>query len=114
MIENPSMILGIKLLQKKNQITLLQTHFINSLLNKFGLENMNPVTTPLDPNIILDNNKTEETSNNQDKQVSHNYATLIGSLMCLALGTQPDISYAANRLAQFTQQPQLKHWTAVK
>jgi hypothetical protein len=36
-IRNPSMILGIKLIQKKNQISLSQTHFIDSLLNKFGL-----------------------------------------------------------------------------
>ena len=34
--------------------------------------------------------------------------------MYLALGIRPDISYAVNRLAQFTQKPQLKHWTAIK
>ena len=62
-IRNPSMILGIKLNQKENQILLLQTHYINSLLNKFGLENANPVTTPLDPNVNLDDNETEEDSN---------------------------------------------------
>jgi Reverse transcriptase (RNA-dependent DNA polymerase) len=46
-IRNPSMILGIKLIQKENQILLSQTHFINSLLNKFRLENMSPITTHL-------------------------------------------------------------------
>ena len=110
-IGNPSMILGIKLLQKKNQITLSQTHFIDSLLGKFGLENANPVSTPLDPNV---KDEVIETPNNQDEKVSHSYATLIGSLMYLALGTRPDIAYAVNRLAQFTQQPKPKHWTAVK
>ena len=34
--------------------------------------------------------------------------------MYLALGTQLDIAYAINRLAQFTQEPKLKHWTAIK
>ena len=113
-IGNPSIILGIKLLQKKDQITLSQTHFIDSLLNKFGLENVNPVTTPLDPNVNLDDDETKEDSNDQENQASHSYATLIGSLMYLALGTRPDIAYAINRLAQFTQQPKPKHWTAVK
>ena len=108
------MILGIKLLQKLNQITLSQGHFINTLLNKFGLKKVNPITTPLDPNVNLDNDKTEENSKDQNDQASHSYATLIGSLMYLALGTQPDIAYAVNRLAQFTQQPKPKHWTAVK
>jgi Reverse transcriptase (RNA-dependent DNA polymerase) len=113
-IGNPSMILGIKLIQKENQILLSQTHFINSLLNKFGLENANPVTTPLDPNVNLDDDESEEDSNTQDNQASHSYATLIGSPMYLALRTRPDIVYAIDRLAQFTQEPKLKHWTAVK
>jgi len=108
------MILGIKLLQKNNQISLSQTHFIDSLLNKFGLENANPVMTPLDPNVNLDNDETENNSNNHNEEISHTYATLIGSLMYLALGTRPDIAYAVNKLAQFTQQPKPKHWTAVK
>jgi hypothetical protein len=108
------MILGIKLIQKENQISLSQTHFVDSLLNKFGLENANPVTTPLDPNVNLDDNETEENSNTQDNQVSHSYATSIGSLMYLALGTQLDIAYAINRLAQFTQELKPKHWTVIK
>ena len=62
-IGSPSMILGIKLtLQKPNQITLSQGHFINTLLSKFGLEKVNPVTTPLDLNVNLDNDETEENS----------------------------------------------------
>ena len=81
------MILGIKLLQKLNQLTLSQGHFINTLLNKFGLEKVNPVTTPLDPNINLDNDEMQENSKDQNDQASHSYATLISSLMYLALGT---------------------------
>ena len=114
MIGNPSMILGIKLIQKPNQITLSQTHFIDSLLKKFGLENANPVTTPLGPNVNLNNDEMEDESNNQSEEVSHGYATLIESLMYLAPGTQPDITYAVNKLVQFTQLPKPKHWTAVK
>jgi Reverse transcriptase (RNA-dependent DNA polymerase) len=76
-IGSPSMILGIKLLQKPNQITLSQGHFINTLLNKFGLEKVNPVTTPLDPNVNLDNDEMEENSKDQNDQASHSYATLI-------------------------------------
>ena len=71
MIGNPSMILGIKLIQKLNQITLSQTHFINLLLNKFGLEEANPVTTPLDPNVNLDNDESEDESNNHKVKKCH-------------------------------------------
>ena len=34
--------------------------------------------------------------------------------MYLALASRPDISYAVNRLAQFTSNPKGVHWTAVK
>ena len=34
--------------------------------------------------------------------------------MYLAIATRPDIAYAVNRLAKFTQDPQPKHWAAVK
>src|SRR6202166_5081447 len=34
--------------------------------------------------------------------------------MYLALGTRPDIAFAVNKLAQFTQNPRPIHWTAIK
>ena len=107
----------MKLEQRDHLITISQTHYINSLLEKFGLENVNPLSTPLNPNVDLDRNKNSEGIDNkgeQDPRGSFNYATLIGSLMHLALGTRPDISYAVNRLAQFTQNPKPTHWTTVK
>ena len=83
-IGNPSMILGIKLSQEDHLISLSQSHFINSLLHKFGLENVNPVTTPLDPNINLDDEELS-TEGETDSQGTQSYATLIGSLMYLVL-----------------------------
>ena len=37
-IGNPNMILGIKFTQKENYISLSQAHFVETLLQKFGLE----------------------------------------------------------------------------
>ena len=34
--------------------------------------------------------------------------------MYAAIGSRPDITYSVQRLAQFTQNPEQKHWTAVK
>jgi len=113
----PSMLLGIKLHQEDHLITLSQTHFIDTLLKKFGLENANPVSTPMDSNVKLDElEETDEIINQgePDPKLSTGYATLIGSLMYLALGTRPDIAYSVNKLAQFTHNPKPKHWTAVK
>jgi len=111
------MLLGIKLYQEDHLIILSQTHFIDTLLKKFGLDNANPVSTPMDSNVKL--NELEETEEiidqgEPDSKLSTGYAMLIGSLMYLALGTRPDIAYSVNKLAQFMHNPKLKHWTAVK
>ena len=70
----------------------------------------------MDPNVKLDMEakEAEEASGKKILKIGHGYAQLIGSLMYLALATRPDISYAVNRLAQFTSNPKPVHWTALK
>ena len=57
----PKMLLGIGISQDPIDfsIKLFQTAYIDSLLKKHGLEDANPVSTPLDPNIKLDLNANE-------------------------------------------------------
>ena len=114
----PSMLLGAKIKQGDHSITLSQAHYIDKLLDKFCMQDANSVSTPMDPNIKLDN---EEPLNNeligegeQDLRGSFGYATIIGSLMFPSLVRCPEIAYTVNRLAQFTKNPKPKHWTAVK
>ena len=59
-IGKPTLLLGMKLKQKDHLIIISQTHYINSLLQKFKLENANPVSTPLDPNVNLDENNNSK------------------------------------------------------
>ena len=110
----PKFILAIQLAQNHNSIALSQSHYIDALLERFGLTGANPVSTPIDPNVKLDNFDAILTEGESDIKVSRGYATMIGSLMYLALGTRPDICYAVNKLAQYTANPKPIHWTAVK
>ena len=113
----PNLLLGMKISQSDHLVTLSQTHYIDALLEKFGLANANPVSTPMDANVKLDciaEEQGDEGQGEKDEKIIHGYATLIGSLMYLALGTRPDIAFAVNKLAQFTQNPRPIHWTAVK
>jgi hypothetical protein len=116
----PKMLLGMGISQnhEDHSIKLFQTAYVDSLLKKHGLEDANPVSTPMDPNTKLDHdpNNTNDpvTEGDLSERASASYATLIGSLMYLAIGTRPDIAYSVQRLAQFTQDPKPVHWTAVK
>lgn len=73
------------------------------------MENANPVTTPLDPNM-----KLEPNPENREPNRSNDYTSLLGSLQYLAIATRPDIAYAVNRLAAYTANPSLQHYTAAK
>lgn len=112
----PSMLLGMKITQdiKRQTISISQTAYIDQLLKKFGLQDCNPVSTPMDPNIKLDRPGESQDDEQAPNEASASYATLIGSLMYLARGSRPDIAYATQKLAQYTKNPQPVHWTAVK
>jgi len=113
-LSRPTLLLGMHITHDplQNRIRISQTSYINSLLQKFGLDQANPVTTPMDPNVKLDDFGNNEEST--DDKISTSYATLIGSLMYLAIATRPDIAFTVNRLAQFSSNPKPAHWTAVK
>lgn len=73
------------------------------------MENCNLVSIPLYPNIKLEPN-TEGSNGSK----SNSYTSLIGSLQYLATATRPDIAYAINRLAAYTANPSMTHYSAVK
>ena len=110
------MLLGIKIKQEDHTITLSQQHYIEALLKKFHLENANPVSTPMDPNVKLDDSLESKVQGELDpnSMIAFRFVMLIGCLMYLALGTHPDIVYTINKLSQYASIPQLAHWTAVK
>ena len=106
---DPSRIVGIEIMRTKETLTISQPLYIDSILRKYGMEHANPVSTPLDPNHKLEPNKEICEPNR-----SNDYASLIGSLQYLAIATRPNIAFAVNRLASYTENPSLKHYGAAK
>ena len=113
----PKLLLGMKVEQSDHFISISQTHYIDMMLKKFRLADVNPISTPMDPNVKLEYTPEEREAGGQgetDDRVGHGYATLIGTLMYLTIATRPDIAFTVNRLAQFTSNPKKRHWTAAK
>ena len=73
------------------------------------MENANPVAMLLDPNMKLAPNPESRELNH-----SNDYTLLLGSLQYLAIATCLDIAYAVNRLAAYTANLSLQHYTAAK
>src|SRR5260221_3277482 len=88
-------------------ITIDQQQYIWKILEHFRLENMQSVSTPMAINIKLPKLETLEVD-------QHLYQSMLGSLMYVAIGTQPDIMFAVHYLSQFLVAPGSEHITALK
>ena len=84
----PSIIIGVKVHQEDHLIEISQTHYIDTLLKKYGLQDTNLVSTPMDPDTKLDAIEGETSEDSEDQLlINHGYANLIGSLMYLTIAT---------------------------
>ncbi|UYV82162.1 hypothetical protein LAZ67_21001178 [Cordylochernes scorpioides] len=89
--------IGIEIKREEDGFYLSQTHYIDTILHRFGLEECNSVQTPGDQNQNLDEYLD---SKPVDKTV---YQEMIGSLMYLSSGTRPDISFNVSNLSQMVE-----------
>jgi hypothetical protein len=96
-------ILNIKLIKNESGITLLQSHYIEKILSRFGFIDGKSFPTPYDPSMILCKNKNEPTDQLR-------YSQIVGSLMYLASATRPDISFAVSKLNRFMSNLGIDHW----
>jgi hypothetical protein len=96
-------ILNIKLLREGDGgITLLQSHYVEKVLSRFGYSECEPAPTTYDPSKLLKKNR--RISRDQLR-----YAQVIDSLMYLASATRPDISFVVSKLGGFVSNPRDDH-----
>ena len=111
-----SWLLGVEIIRNRSTrtLSLSQRQYILSLLNRFKLSDVNPVSTPMDPSIKLSSDMCPTSSKDLEEMKSIPYLQAVGALMYLAISTRPDISYAVGVLARFNKNPGMAHWKAVK
>lgn len=88
-------------------IHLNQQAYIKKVLANFGFEDSTPVSTPADYQQVLQGGE-------KSVGVTFPYRHVVGSLIYLAIGTRPDISFAVGYVSRFLENPANIHVTAVK
>jgi hypothetical protein len=92
-------ILNIKLVREGNDgVTLLQFHYVEKVLSRFGYSDCKPAPTPYDASMILKKNK-------RIMRYQLRYSQIIGSLMYLDSAMRPTISFAVSKLSRFVSNP---------
>jgi hypothetical protein len=101
-------IFNIKLLKEGNGgVTLVQSHYLEKVLSRFGYRECEPAPTPYDPSKFLKKNR-------RIARDQLRYSQIIMSLMCLASATRPNISFAVSKLSRFVSNPRDDHWRALE
>ncbi|KZV80781.1 hypothetical protein EXIGLDRAFT_569675, partial [Exidia glandulosa HHB12029] len=108
-------LLGIEVRRDRDAKTLAlsQKSYIESILRRYNLEDVKPVSIPMDPNTRLSSADAPSSASEYALMRDKPYAEAVGSLMYAMLGTRPDISYAVTTLGRFSRNPGLPHWNAV-
>ena len=108
--------LGISITQHlpTRTISISQTAFIDRVIERFNIHSAHMVDTPMVGGLCLHSpDKTIPLTPDLASWVERTpYAALVGSLMYIAVGTRPDITYAVGRLASFLDCYRPEHWDA--
>ena len=101
--------LGMRILKTEKGITLDQEKYTQNILEQFNMQDCKPSKTPAENNLKLE--VAQEDSARVD---SHEFRSLVGSLLYLAKQTRPDIMWITNVLSRFMNDPTVEHFNAGK
>ena len=110
--------LGLEIHREKDRLTVRQSSLILFVLKSFEISNCNGLATPVETacrhclNIKADSNNSqpEVLSSEQQKQ----YQAIVGSIIYLAVGTRPDLSYTFSVLSKFNASATTENYAAAK
>jgi hypothetical protein len=109
-------ILGMKLTRDRARgvLTLDQSLYLNKVLDRYGMSDSKPVSTPETVGAKLSINDCPSSDEEKENMRDVPYMSAVGSLLYAALGTRPDIAHAVNVASKFMSNPGQSHWLAVK
>lgn len=100
--------LGHEIVKEGEYYTMQLTAYIDSLIEKFGMEGSKPVRTPMDTGYITQN---ADSKNFQDTSL---YRSLVGALLYIAVNGRPDIAVSVGLLGRKVSEPNKMDWTAAR
>ena len=108
-------VLGIQIIRdrKNRTLTISQCEYVKRIVGNLQLSDCKPTCTPLAHGSHL----TKADCPSPDKAnaaLKLRYQSAVGAIINAMNGTRPDIAYAVTRLSQFSSNPGVVHWQALK
>jgi Reverse transcriptase (RNA-dependent DNA polymerase) len=104
-LEEVKEFLGMHITRKEKDIYLDQCDYLDKVLECFSMTNAKSAPTPLPTNWVPQLNKGKVSP-----ELLRQYQSIIGSLLYLMIGTQPDIAFVVTKLAQISANPSQEHF----
>ncbi|KAJ9551602.1 LOW QUALITY PROTEIN: hypothetical protein OSB04_015647 [Centaurea solstitialis] len=92
-------ILGIKITRTQNSLVLSQTHYVDTILEKFYKGDTSITKTPSDTKRIV--------------LYKVEYSRILDSLMYLMSCTRLDLAYAVSKLSRYTSNASVEYWRSI-
>lgn len=107
-------ILGMRITQNDNSIAIDQSQYICEVIERFGMSDAKPISSPLDVNQKISAELCPKVDAEKFDMKNVPYKEAIGSLLYAAQVSRPDINFAVNLLSRYSENPGKAHWTALK
>jgi len=93
----------------ESEVFVSQERYIDRLLAKHGMQESNPVSTPMEASMHLHRRKEDEKPADESL-----YRSIVGELNHLAVWSRPDLSFSISTLSKFLSDPSEIHIGAAK
>ena len=101
--------LGLRNRREEDKVTVDQERYIETMLERFQMDQCKPSRTPADLNLKL------QAAQKGDEEVDQRiYRSLVASLLYFAKQTRPDIMFTVNILSRHMNAPTNQHWLCGK
>uniref|UniRef100_A0A803NSH5 Reverse transcriptase Ty1/copia-type domain-containing protein n=1 Tax=Cannabis sativa TaxID=3483 RepID=A0A803NSH5_CANSA len=100
--------------RKKRTLKLSQSSYTAKILEKFGFDDVKPVSTPLSQQFRLSCSQTSITDEECNYIETIPYTGVLGSIMYIMVCTRPDICHGVSVESRFMSKPEQEHWRVVK
>ncbi|KAL4317979.1 hypothetical protein GQ457_18G008540 [Hibiscus cannabinus] len=105
-------ILGMKIHRDRSsrKLWLSQQSYVEKVLDRFGMSNAKPVSTPLANHFKLSSELCPKTDKECEEMAKVPYASAVGCLMYAMVCTRPDLAHVVGHVSK----PGRRHWEAIK
>jgi len=93
---------------------LYQQGYVEKVLDRFGMNSVKPVSTPLANYFKLSSNQYPKTDKEVPNMAKVPCDSVVGCLMYTMVCTRHDLAHVVSQVSKYMTKPGRQHWEAVK